>query len=220
MNNFFKFGETVAGYEVPVLNEREIRAAAGILFVLMLVSVMVVIFRWDFRLLKFATSIFLIDILVRVLINPRFSPTLILGRLIVRNQVPEYVGAAQKKFAWIIGIMLASAMFVQLVVLNLHSPINGLICMICLVFLFFETSFGICLGCKVYPWFYGKNARYCPGEVCEPQSKQAIQRITLAQVLVLVGFAGLIFLAVYGLHDHFSQKPALVLGMEAPAQTP
>jgi len=36
----------------------------------------------------------------------RFSPWLILGRLIVRNQTPEYVGAAQKKFAWIIGVEL------------------------------------------------------------------------------------------------------------------
>jgi len=27
-----QFGETVEGYSIPVLNEREIRAAAGILF--------------------------------------------------------------------------------------------------------------------------------------------------------------------------------------------
>jgi hypothetical protein len=27
-----QFGETVEGYNIPVLNEREIRAAAGILF--------------------------------------------------------------------------------------------------------------------------------------------------------------------------------------------
>ena len=28
-----KFGETVKGYDIPVLNEREVRAAAGILFI-------------------------------------------------------------------------------------------------------------------------------------------------------------------------------------------
>ena len=32
MSKLFGFGETVAGYDVPVLNEREVRAAAGILF--------------------------------------------------------------------------------------------------------------------------------------------------------------------------------------------
>jgi hypothetical protein len=36
--------------------------------------------------------------LIRVYINPKYSPLLILGGFIVRNQKPEYVGAKQKKF--------------------------------------------------------------------------------------------------------------------------
>jgi len=32
MNKIINFGEDVAGYNIPVLNEREIRAAAGILY--------------------------------------------------------------------------------------------------------------------------------------------------------------------------------------------
>ena len=32
MSKIIKFGEDVQGYSIPVLNEREIRAAAGILF--------------------------------------------------------------------------------------------------------------------------------------------------------------------------------------------
>jgi len=218
MAGIFQFGEEVAGYEIPVLNEREIRAAAGLLFVLMLVSVLVVGFKWEFTLLKYATTLFLTDILIRVLINPRFSPALILGRLIVRNQVPEYVGAPQKRFAWIIGILLASAMFVQLVVLNLHNPINGIICMICLLFLFFETSFGICLGCLVYPWFFGEKSQHCPGEVCEPKERQPIQKISLVQILILAFFAGYIFLIAQSFHHEFSQQPKLVLGMKRPPQ--
>jgi len=31
MNKIIQFGEHVEGYDIPVLNEREIRAAAGIL---------------------------------------------------------------------------------------------------------------------------------------------------------------------------------------------
>jgi hypothetical protein len=93
MSRIFQFGEQVDGYSIPVLNEREIRAAAGILFVLMFVAILLVILKGDFLLLKFAATIFLVDIVIRAFVNPRFSPFLILGRWIVRNQVPEYVGA-------------------------------------------------------------------------------------------------------------------------------
>ena len=34
-----KFGEDVKGFDIPVLNEREVRAAAGILFLLMFISI-------------------------------------------------------------------------------------------------------------------------------------------------------------------------------------
>ena len=167
MNKIISFGQTVEGYDIPVLNEREIRAAAGILFVMMFISILKVIFQGDFLLLKYAVTIFLSDILIRVFINPKFSPSLIVGRLIVRNQVPEYVGAPQKKFAWIIGVILASTIFVHLVIVNAFSPVTGLICFICLIFLFFETSFGICLGCKFYPMFHKGKVQYYPGEDTE-----------------------------------------------------
>jgi hypothetical protein len=99
MSKIVKFGEEVKDYSIPVLNEREIRAAAGILFLMMLISILVVILKGDFTLLKYAVTIFLTDIVIRVFINPKFAPTLIIGRLIVRNQTPEYVGAAQN---WIV----------------------------------------------------------------------------------------------------------------------
>ena len=118
MNKVFQFGEDVEGFNIRVLNEREIRAAAGILFLMMLISILTVIMKGDFTLLKYAVIIFLTDISVRVFINPKYAPTLILGRWIVRNQVPEYVGAPQKKFAWIIGFVLAITMFVLLVLVN------------------------------------------------------------------------------------------------------
>ena len=146
MSTIIKFGEDVKGYNIRVLNEREIRAAAGILFLMMFISIQVAAIKGDFLLLKYAVVIFLTDMLIRVFINPKFSPTLIIGRLIVRNQVPEYVGAQQKKFAWIIGIILAVTMFILIVVVNSYSPITGIICLICLIFLFFESAFGICLG--------------------------------------------------------------------------
>jgi hypothetical protein len=96
MNKIIKFGERVEGYNIAVLNEREIRAAAGILFLIMFISILIVVLKGDFSMLKYAITIFLTDIVIRVFINPKFSPSLIIGRLIVRNQTPEYVGAQQK----------------------------------------------------------------------------------------------------------------------------
>ena len=41
MSKIVQFGENVEGYNIPVLNEREIRAAAGILFLFMFISAQV-----------------------------------------------------------------------------------------------------------------------------------------------------------------------------------
>lgn len=196
MDKVIKFGEDVEGYNIPVLNEREIRAAAGILFLIMFISILTALLKADFLLIKYATTIFLTDIIIRVFVNPKYSPFLIIGRLIVRNQVPEYVGAKQKKFAWIIGAVLASIMFILLVVVNAYSPITGLICLTCLIFLFFETAFGICLGCKFYSIFHKEKARHCPGEVCDAKSKRDIQKTSMAQILIVFGFIACIFLTV------------------------
>jgi hypothetical protein len=212
-NKILKFGEDVEGYTIPVLNEREIRAAAGILFVFMLTSFLLIMFKQDFILIKYVIVIFLTDLLIRVLISPKYSPTLIIGRLIVRNQVPEYVGAIQKKFAWVIGIFLASVMFILLVLENSYSPITGIGCLICLNFLFFESAFGICLGCKVYKLIYKEKAQYCPGEVCDVKAKHDIQKTSLFQVLIVAALAAYITLISMFLNDEFAKKPHNLFGV-------
>src|SRR5450755_2710210 len=126
MNKLVKFGEDVEGYNIPVLNEREIRASAGILFLATFFSLMLIIFKNNFLPVKYVITLFLTDFIIRVFVNPKYSPTLIIGRLIVRNQVPEYVGARQKKFAWTIGVALSATMFIFLVVVNAYSPITGI----------------------------------------------------------------------------------------------
>jgi len=218
MNKIIQFGEEVEGYSIPVLNEREIRASAGILFLILLISILVAGLKGNFLLIKYAITIFLTDISVRVLVNPRFSPSLIIGRLIVRSQVPEYVGAQQKKFAWVIGMFLSGTIFILLVVMNARSPITGLGCLICLIFLFFETAFGICLGCKFYSMFYREKALYCPGEVCNAHSRQAIQKTSRAQMLVVLGFIVYVILLARAFNDSFSKVPYEMFRMEASGQ--
>jgi len=214
MAKIIKFGEKADGYAIPVLNEREIRAAAGLLFLMMFIAIIVVILKGDFLMLKYAVSIFLADIVIRVFVSPKFAPTLIIGRLIVRNQVPEYVGAAQKKFAWIIGVVLAATMFILLVVANTYSPITGIICFICLIFLFFESAFGICLGCKFYNLFYKEKAQHCPGEVCDVKSRQDIQKTSFIQILIVFAFIAYIFLTVFLFDDYFRERPYDLFGIE------
>ena len=174
---------------------------------------MLIIFKQNFLLIKYGLTIFLSDFIIRVFVNPKYSPTLIIGRLIVRNQVPEYVGAQQKKFAWTIGLVLATIMFIFLVVINAFSPITGILCLICLIFLFFESAFGICLGCKFYSMFYKEKAQYCPGEVCDVKSKCDIQKTSKAQLFMVVGFIAYIFLAALLFNDHYSEKPYDLFGI-------
>jgi hypothetical protein len=213
MEKVVQFGETVEGYDIPVLNEREIRAAAGILFLVIFLSLILILFNNDFLLAKYSITVFLTDFIIRVFISPKFSPSLIIGRLIVRNQVPEYVGAKQKKFAWIVGVALSGTMFIFMVVVNSYSPITGIICLMCLIFLFFESAFGICLACKVYRMIYGEKAQYCPGEVCEVKAKQPIQKTSKAQVFIVFGFIAYIFLISYFVGDNLKKTPYDLFGI-------
>jgi len=219
MSNIIKFGEEVEGYNIPVLNEREIRAAAGLLFLATFISLMFIAFKNNFLPIKFVIIFFFTDFLIRVFINPKFSPTLILGRLIVRNQNPEYVGAKQKKFAWIIGVILSGTMFVFFIIVNAFSPITGITCLICLIFLFFESAFGICLGCIVYKWFYKEKAQYCPGEVCDRNSKQDIQKTSFTQLLIVFLFIAYIFVTTFLFNDKFKEKPYDLFGIFGTTQS-
>lgn len=202
-----QFGEWVDGYTIPVLNEREIRASAGILFLFVFISIMIAVFKHNFVMLKYFILGFLVDFIIRLFISPRYAPTLILGRLIVRKQTPEYVGALQKKFAWVIGLVLAVIMLVLVIFLNSYSIITGLICLICMVFLFFESSFGICLGCISYKWIYGKDAQYCPGEVCEIKDMHEIQKTSWGQFFIVLGFIAFIIASVYLFNENFVEPP-------------
>jgi hypothetical protein len=216
MKNIVQFGENVPGYDIPVLNEREIRAAAGILFLVIYTALMLIIFNGDFRMAKYAVAVFFLDFIIRVFINPRFSPSLIVGRMIVSNQVPEYVGAKQKKFAWIIGVLLSGSMVVLLIVVNAYSPFTGVVCLLCLIFLFFEAVFGICIACKVYRLIYGDKAQYCPGEVCDVKSRQPIQHVSGAQWAIVFAFIVGIFLMVRVLAPVINVAPHNMFGESAP----
>ena len=219
MNKIIQFGENIQEYDFPVLNEREIRASAGILFLATFISAMFVEFRNNFLPIKYVLTVFLVDFIIRVFVNPKFSPTLIIGRLIVVNQTPEYVDAQPKRFAWVMGVIISATMFTLIVIMNSYSIITGVLCIICLVFLFFESAFGICLGCKFYPLFFKDKPKRCAGEVCAVRSKQDIQRISGAQLLIVCSFAVLVFLLAWFFNDHFSHSPHDLFGTYASSRS-
>ncbi len=194
-NSVFQFGQQLPEYAIPVLNERAVRASAGILFLFALTSFMNAFLLGNFQPTRVFVLVFLVDFSIRILINPLYAPSLIIGQWFVRKQLPEYVGAPQKRFAWAIGFVLALAMLYLMVLNNVIGPINMIVCSICLLLLFFETAFGICIGCKVYNRFNKEKAQLCPGGVCEVPSGQG-SRITLTQVVivglfaVMIGFVG------------------------------
>lgn len=184
----FEFGQIRPENLVPVLNERAVRAAAGILLMLAMVAFMNAWLLGNFQPTRVFVVAFLIDFTLRVCVNPRFAPSLIIGQWLVRKQQPEWVGAPQKRFAWAIGMVLALGMFYLVVLQQVVGPLNIIVCAACITLLFFESAFGICIGCKLYNAIRPGQAQLCPGGVCEVAPDPAVQ-VGWRQGLVVVLFA-------------------------------
>ena len=201
MSSFFQYGEKVEGYDVFVLNEREARAGAGILFAIGILSLMNAVALGHLIVTQIFISFFTLDFFMRVL-QPRYSPSLLLGRFFVQNQRPEYVGATQKRFAWGIGLTLAIPMFYLLVIDFQPNPIKVLVCIICLMLLFLESAFSICLGCKLFGLFKKDPVTHCPGGICEIRAKEPIQTFNLTQKIITIT---MFFALSFGLYSYITK---------------
>jgi len=193
----WEYGEKVPGYDVTVINEREARAAAGILGILGTIIIFVGIGFNHIMAARIYLTFLFIDFSIRM-ITPKYSPSLLLGKFIVQNQKPEYVGGMQKRFAWTIGWFISLPMVYWFV---LHWDITFykvLICVLCASLMFLESAFSICVGCIIYKAITRKDPKYCPGGVCEIRTKEPIQTFNPLQkviaALAIVGlFAGTYF---------------------------
>ena len=190
-NFLWEYGEKVPGYDVTVINEREARAAAGILSTLGMIVIFVGIGYNHIMVARVYLAFLFIDFTARI-ISPKYSPSLLLGKFIVRNQKPEYVGGLQKRFAWSLGWLISLPMLDWFV---LHWDITFykvLICVLCLTLMILESAFSICVGCMIYKAFIDKDPQHCPGGVCEIRKKEPIQTFNLAQKLI----AGVTFISL------------------------
>ncbi|QOP41834.1 DUF4395 domain-containing protein [Sulfurimonas marina] len=187
----WEYGEKVPGYDIRVVNEREARASAGILFLLGMIVIFVGIGFNHIIVAKVYLAFMWFDFLARV-INPNYSPSLLLGRVVVQNQKPEYVGAMQKRFAWTLGWFMAFPMAYWFVLNWDISFYKVLICVLCLALTFMESAFSICVGCMIYKAVIKEDPKYCPGGVCEMRIKEPIQTFnTTQQLMTIVTLAGL-----------------------------
>lgn len=162
-----RIGQIVEGYEIPVINERAVRAAAGMLFLAGGFAMAAAVMTGSTQPLQPFGMFFMLDMLLRLTAGDRWSPTIALGRLVTRRQRPEWVGAPQKEFAWWLGFGLAAVSCAGMGLLAAPLWLTVALCSVCLTLLFLETAFGICVGCALQTRFSKKKPQYCAGDSCE-----------------------------------------------------
>lgn len=186
---------TIDGKPAPygVVNERKIRAGAGMMFALGFFAFLTMYYERNFWIAFFVVLIFWIDFILKVFWGPEKSIFGFLAGFLVKNQKPEYVGAIQKRFAWSIGLGMSSVVLGFIVYqlfltsgCSMASSLGGsscvipfLFCGICLVFMWLESAVGFCVGCAIYAYLVKKGimsspeyAPVCPGGVCSTDSKE------------------------------------------------
>ena len=188
----WEYGEKVPGYDVTVINEREARAAAGILFMLGMIVIFVGIGYNHIIVARVYLAFLFLDFTARM-ISPKYAPSLLLGKVVVQNQNPEYVGGLQKRFAWTLGWLISLPMMDWFVIHWDITFYKVLVCILCLTLMFLEAAFSVCVGCMIYKMIIREDAQHCPGGVCEIRKKEPIQILSPIQKLIAVlTFVGLL----------------------------
>ncbi len=192
-NFLWEYGEKVPGYDVTVINEREARAAAGILVTLGMMVIFLGIGYNHIIVARVYLAFMFVDFTARM-ISPTYSPSLLLGKFVVRNQKPEYVGGLQKRFAWTLGWLISIPMMNWFV---LHWDITFykvLFCVLCLTLMTLESAFSVCVGCMIYKAIIREKPEHCPGGVCEIKTREPIQMFNpIQKAIAILTTVGLIF---------------------------
>lgn len=174
---FFSFGEYIDGHNYKVLDERVVRAGSGIMLLIGAIASINGFILNKYEIIPWLVGFLAFNFAFSVFINPKYAPITLLARLMTFRQSSLPIGAVQKRFAWSLGLALSSTIFVLSLYLQndvqYFEPVCFL-CLICLLLLFLETAFGICVGCKMY-WLTikigllpkPKERPNCMGDACE-----------------------------------------------------
>ena len=184
--DIFGTGERQDGHDGPVLNERAVRAGAGLLFLAAFIGFMNAWLLGDLRITRWFVLVFVLDMALRVLVHPRWAPSLVLGQWIVRGQVPEWVSATPKRFAWAIGASMICLCLVFFHPEKFAGALNALtrhallptteqylprwlplvMVWLCLGFMWLEAILGFCVGCKIHALLVKLGVLQDPCEAC------------------------------------------------------
>ncbi len=156
-----------------VVNEHAVRASAGLMFALGFFTMIYTYLTKDFTLVKIVIPLYWISFFLQVVVHPNWSPFALAGNLFVKWRPAEYVGAVQKRFAWSIGLLMATIMAIIIFAFNIKGILPLATCALCVAFMWLESSLGFCVGCKIYAfsrkkqWIEeGEYAPACAGGVC------------------------------------------------------
>lgn len=152
--------------DVPVVNERAVRASAGILFLAGFAAWLWGVITGDLQPMRLFGMVFALEMMMRLLVGTALTPTLVLGTLITRRQRPEWVEARSKVLAWSLGLGLSLVGCFSLGWLGLPAVIAQTICGMCVFLLYLEAAFGICIGCVIAKRFARRKPQLCAGDTC------------------------------------------------------
>ena len=144
-------GVTVGATQLraAMVNEREVRAAAGITMAVGAVAFAYAYFAKQYVPLQVAATLFFVEFLVRITAGIRYSPVGRIARAMTRGQRPEWVSAKPKRFAWTLGLVMAGTMTV-ITNVGIRGYLPRTICLICLTLMWMESALGLCLGCRLH----------------------------------------------------------------------
>lgn len=173
-------GKIIPGLEIhgkpapyPVLNERAIRATAWLMMLIGFITFVIVFTTKNYAYLYPTVVAFWLQFFITVVHWTKYAPFSAIGRFLVYKQKPEYVWAIQKRFARSIGLTMATAMLIVTAWFGIKWIAPFAICFTCLLFMWMESTLGICVGCKIYNWlikiWWIKDPEHkpaCPWWVC------------------------------------------------------
>ena len=131
------------------VDEHRVRAAAGTTMALGAVAFAYAYFRQLYWPLQAVSAFFTLEFALRLTLGLRRSPVGLAARLLTRRHVPEWVSVRPKRFAWTLGLVMASTMAIIT-----NSGIRGWlprsVCLLCLALMWLESAAGLCLGCEIH----------------------------------------------------------------------
>lgn len=132
-----------------LVNEEQVRAAAGITLAAGSVAFAYAYFRHTYWPLQGVSSLFAAEFVTRTVAGIDHSPVGALAKALTRRQPPQWVSAGPKRFAWRLGLVMATAMAV-ITNAGVRGPLPRTICLICLALMWLESALGLCLGCELH----------------------------------------------------------------------